>query len=186
MILTVSGNAGSGKSTLARGLASRFQLKHYSMGDMMRRMAVEKKVSLEALSALFETDDSYDRELDHTQMKLGQSEDNFIIDGRLSAFFIPQAIKIYVFAQDMERAERIFRDQREIEKSSSVAEALHLIQEREKSEIFRYQSWYGFNPYNPQNYDIVFDSTHVPPEEMIHLVAEDVTTKLKSQLKESY
>ena len=40
MKITISGKAGSGKSTIARGLAKKLELKHYSIGDLMRLMGI--------------------------------------------------------------------------------------------------------------------------------------------------
>ncbi|MCH9028900.1 MAG: nucleoside monophosphate kinase, partial [Bacteroidetes bacterium] len=64
MIITISGKAGSGKSTVAKELARKLELKHYSIGDLMRQMAKEKNISLTELGKLAEKDDSIDKELD--------------------------------------------------------------------------------------------------------------------------
>ena len=64
MIITISGKAGSGKSTVAKEIARKLELKHYSIGDLMRQMAKEKNISLSELGELAEKDDSIDKELD--------------------------------------------------------------------------------------------------------------------------
>src|SRR3989338_11659150 len=96
MIIVISGRAGSGKSTIAKALSKRLNLKHYSMGDLTRQVAKERGITLLELGKLEESDDSIDRAIDNKQRELGKG-DNFVIDGRLSAFFIPHAtFKIFL------------------------------------------------------------------------------------------
>jgi len=64
MIITISGKAGSGKSTVAKQLAKKLNLKHYSIGDIMRKLAKEKNISLNELSKLAEKDKTIDLTLD--------------------------------------------------------------------------------------------------------------------------
>ena len=52
MIITISGKAGSGKSTVAKSISQKLNLRHYSIGDLMRAMAREKKISLLELNKL--------------------------------------------------------------------------------------------------------------------------------------
>ena len=105
MIVTISGVAGSGKTTIAKLLAKQLNLDHYSSGDLMRKLAKEKNISLLKLSKIAEKDKSIDKELDQRQIQLGKTKDNFVIDGRLSALFIPNAkYKIFLDCNDDVRA----------------------------------------------------------------------------------
>src|SRR3989338_808503 len=104
MRITISGKAGSGKSTVAKLLSEKLGLKHYSIGDLMRVMAVERGLTLVGLNKLAETDKSIDFELDNKLKELGKAKDNFVVDGRLTAFFIPDAeIKVFLDADDKVR-----------------------------------------------------------------------------------
>ena len=49
-----------------------------------------------------------------------------------------------------------------------------LLVKRQQSEIKRYLAWYRFNPYNLKGYDLVFDSTGKPGEEVIAEMVEAV------------
>jgi len=132
MIITLSGEAGSGKSSCAKGLASFLSLKHYSIGDLMRQIAVERNISLESLSSLAEHDSSIDKALDEKQKLLGKNEDQFVLDGRLSGFFIPHAIKIFLTATIEKRASRIHKAKRNLEPSENISVAKkNLIDTRE-------------------------------------------------------
>ena len=89
MIITISGIAGSGKSTVAKLLAKKLNYKHYSIGDFMRQIAKERKLTLLELSKQAEKDNSIDKELDKKQIELGKTKDNFVIDSRLGFHFCP-------------------------------------------------------------------------------------------------
>jgi len=175
MIITISGRAGSGKSTVAKLLAKKLKLRHYSIGDLMRNMAKEKGISLSELSKIAEKDNKIDTELDDRQKKLGEKEDNFVIDGRLSSVFIPNSVKIFLDANKHERAKRILKDKRDEEKGVSAEEIMHKLKEREKSEIKRYKEYYGFDCYDKKYYDFIVDTTDSKPE----LVVEKVIKLIK-------
>jgi cytidylate kinase len=161
MRITISGVAGSGKSTIAKLLARELNLEHYSTGDLMREIAKKKNVSLLKLSRMAEHDKSIDEELDKRQIRLGKEKDNFVIDGRLSAYFIPHAdVKIFLECDDEERAKRIMKDKREGEESGDIEDMMKKIKEREESERKRYKKYYGYDYRNKDNYDHVIDTTN--------------------------
>lgn len=160
MIITISGKAGSGKSTVARELAKQLKLKHYSIGDLMRQMAKERDISLLELGKAAEKDKSIDKELDERQIRLGREEDNFVIDGRLTAHFIPNAnVKVFLECEDRVRAERILKDERKDEKSKDITEVISKIKKRESSERKRYKQYYGIDYYDEEMYNLVIDTT---------------------------
>ncbi len=160
MIITLSGDPGAGKSTCAKGLAAAFSLTYYSTGDWMRQIAKKRGLTLEELSVIAETDPSIDHGLDERQIMLGKTENQFIMDGRLSAHFIPHAIKIFLTANLKERAKRVFSARRALEFCKTEQEMEALLVKRQQSEVKRYIAWYHFNPYELKGYDYIFDSTH--------------------------
>ena len=168
MIITISGKAGSGKSTVARELAKQLKLKHYSIGDLMRQMAKERNTSLLELGKIAEKDESIDKELDERQIKLGKGENNFVIDGRLTAHFIPNAdIKVFLECEDRVRAERILEDERKDEKSKDINEVISKIRERESSERKRYKQYYGIDYYDEEMYNMFIDTTKLSVKEVV-------------------
>src|SRR5437016_5639927 len=64
MIITVSGPHGTGKSTYAAQLADALRIRHVSAGAVFRRIAKEKKISLEELGEKALDDPSVDRLVD--------------------------------------------------------------------------------------------------------------------------
>jgi len=172
MIITISGKAGSGKSTVAKEISNKIGIKHYSMGDLMRQLAKEKNISLSELGKLAEKDDSIDKELDKKQIEL-KNEDNFVIDGRLTAFFIPNAnVKVFLDCDDKIRAERILNDKRDDESSKDSNEVISKIKEREESERKRYKQYYDVDYYDEKLYDLVIDTANISVEEVVEKIME--------------
>ena len=181
MIITISGKAGSGKSTVAKMLAKKLGLRHYSIGDSMRAMASEKGITLLELNKMAENDKSIDFELDNRLKELGKTKDNFVVDGRLTAFFIPNAeVKVFLDADDKVRAERILKDKRQHEKSENLKEAISSIEKREESEKKRYKKYYGVDYMGRKLYNHVIDTTKLNPNEVVEKIIGFVKSKQKS------
>ena len=179
MIITISGKAGSGKSTVARLLSEKLNLKHYSIGDLMRAMAHEKNLNLLELNKLAETDKSIDLELDNKLKELGKTKDDFVVDVRLAAFFIPNAqVKVFLETDDRIRAERILKDKREQEKSKDLDEMISKIRRREESEKKRYKQYYGADYFDKKLYNFVIDTTNLNPNQVVEKVMGFVKSKL--------
>ncbi len=159
MIITISGKAGSGKSSVAKELSQRLGLKHYSIGDVMRAMAQEKGMTLLELNTLAEKDPAIDKELDDRLVNLGKSEQDFVIDGRLTAYFIPHAdFKIFLDAPVQTRATRILLAQRKDELHASLKETIANIEKREESEKKRYRTYYRVDYANKKYYSHIIDT----------------------------
>lgn len=180
MRITISGKAGSGKSTVARLLSEKLGLRHYSIGDLMRAMANENGIALLELNKLAEKDKSIDFELDGKLKELGKTHDNFVVDGRLTAFFIPNAeFRIFLDAEDKVRAERILKDKRQQEKSRSLKETIHNIKKREGSEKKRYLKYYGVNYMDRKLYNFVVDTTNLNPDQVVKKILDFLNAKKK-------
>ncbi len=162
MIITLWWHHGSGKSTLGKMLAEKLDYKRYSTGDFMREMAIEKGISLIQIWQEAEIDAGViDKILDDRQIRLGQKEDNFIIDGRLAFHFIPHAVKIFLTVEIYIAAKRIFADESRswVESHLSIEEAVRNIDTRRRSENERYMKYYWLHIYDMSLYDIVIDTS---------------------------
>ena len=138
MKIAISGNAGTGKSTLAKKLAKKLGYRYHGMGNIQRKIAKQHGVSIIELGELERTDPSIDNEIDDIQRKIGENEEDFVIDSWLGAHFVPTAYKIFLYGDLEERAKRIYNasKKRDVEKYSTLSEAINSIQKREKTNNF--------------------------------------------------
>lgn len=182
MIITISGKLGSGKSTVAKLLSKKLNLKHYSTGDFMRQIAEEEGITLIELNKIAETEHWVDKELDDRQIKIGKTEDNFIIDGRLAWHFIPKSLKIYLDVSDDVAAKRIWNDKenRKKEGFESFESLKKELKQRKESEIIRYKQKYNLNHHDKSNYDLVIDTTDLNPDLIINEIIEFIKKTKKS------
>ena len=180
MKITISGEPGSGKSTIAKMLAQRLKLKHLSSGDFMRQMAEERGMTLMELTRIADKDKSVDEEIDERTKKLGQEQDNFVMDSRLAFHFIPDSIKIFLEVDAGEAAKRIFGQKREKEKENiTLDETKKNMQARIESERQRYKEYYGFDFFDKTKYDFITDTTDKNQEQVCDEIIAFLTEKGK-------
>ncbi|MBI5369997.1 cytidylate kinase family protein [Candidatus Uhrbacteria bacterium] len=181
MIITLTGRPGSGKSTIAKRLSENLGIPWYSMGDLRGKMAHERGMTIDEFNTLGETQDFTDTEVDDYQTKLGQEQQDVIMDGRLSWHFIPNSFKIFLDVDEDEAAQRIFdaskkglrKDERPYASAEEVKER---VRARVASDQSRYQKYYGLDYLNQANYDLVIDTTHLSPEQIITQILDKIPT----------
>jgi cytidylate kinase len=177
MIITISGQAGSGKSSVSKGLAKKLGFRYYSIGDLRREMAKQRGLTLAELNKLGETHDFTDKDVDEFQAKLGKEQNNFVIDGRLSFYFIPQSIKIYLDADLETRAKRVLKDERKVEHFKNLQDAIKGLKEREKSDKKRYKKYYNINCLDKKQYDYIIDTSNLTIKQVIDKIMEIIKGK---------
>jgi cytidylate kinase len=161
-LITISGLPGSGKTTVARMLSRRLGVPHIYAGDLYRREAEERALSLEEFNQLAEKDHSIDRALDAKMAEYAR-RGNVILEGRLAAFIALQekvaALKVWLTASEKVRAQRV--SQRE---NSDSIKVLRQNEERQRSDARRYRTIYGFDLNDTSIYDLILDSDQAGPE----------------------
>ncbi len=170
MKITISGPPGSGKSTLSKILASRLNMELVSVGDIFRKMANDRCMSLEEFGLLAKSDERIDRELDEEQKKIAREKENIILEGRLSGFLVNADLKVWLKAPLEIRAERIAEREKK-----PVSVAMKEASEREECEKDRYLKYYCIDIRDLSVYDLVIDSSKLKPEDISEIVLKAVS-----------
>ena len=155
MRITVSGLPGSGTTSLSRYLAERHGFDMISAGEVFRQLAREHNMELAEFGRLAEEDPSYDKMIDARQKEIAQTQDNIIVEGRLSGWMVPQAdLKIWLHAPIGCRIKRIAARDQVVDEATAGALTL----EREACEAGRYRSYYQIDINDLLIYHLVLDS----------------------------
>ena len=174
MIVTVSGPHGSGKSTYAAKLAGSLALRHVSAGMLFRKLAEEKKVSLEKFQEMAAADPSIDRLVDERTMLEAESDD-VVVDGQLAGWVLKEIsdMRILLTAPLVVRLERIAARDR-----ISLEEARRQTLHREAVQAERYRKHYGFSVDDWSIYHLALDTSFGSIEDTAKiLLAAAVTAK---------
>jgi len=168
MIISFGGSIGSGKSGVARRIAEKLGWPYYDMGDIRRKLAAERGMTLEEFNTLGETDPKTDTDVDEYQVKLGKENDNFVITGRTSWHFIPHSLKLFLKVDPRIGAERVFRSlsgRNEADGLDSVDDVLAANQRRVESDRLRYKKYFNIDVYDESHYDVVIDTSAITQDE---------------------
>ncbi|MBM3257069.1 MAG: hypothetical protein FJY98_01940 [Candidatus Liptonbacteria bacterium] len=183
-IITITGVPGSGKSSTAKGVALVLSYEHFSSGDLFRKMAADRGLSIEGINIAAETQKEIDFEVDKWIEKLGQEKEGFVIDSRMAFHWIPEAFKVFLNLDIRKAAERTFaqiqREGRASQAGSSVEEIYHNTMKRLESEKKRYWDLYKIDYTNPSQFDLVVDTGKNNLEQVIGIV-KDAYTSWQSQ-----
>ena len=175
MKITIGGSIGSGKSVVSKKLAEKFGLKRYGIGDFRRKMATDRGITIEELNKIGEKEDWTDKEADAYLKKIGEEEDNYVIEGKLAWYFVPNSIKIFLKVDPEAAAKRVFEAKRSSEKVYvNMGEVKVANKRRITSDRDRYKRIYGVDCYDSSKCDIVIDTTNLGEQEVQEAVEKAV------------
>jgi CMP/dCMP kinase len=152
MIVTISGAPGTGTSTLARALSQELKLRWVNSGDLFRKIAAEKNISVREMNRMAEKGPEIDYLIDDAQ-KAYARDGGGIFEGRLSGHILPADLKILLKADLRIRAERIAKREAKL-----TEDAISETRIREESEKRRYKMYYNIDISDFSAYDLVVDS----------------------------
>ena len=152
MIVTISGAPGTGTSTLARSLSQELKLRWINSGDLFRKIADEKDISVREMNRLAEKGPEIDYLIDDAQKVLAKGGGG-IFEGRLSGHLLPADLKVLLKAELRTRAERIAKRE-----SKLTEDAMQETRHREESEGRRYKMYYNIDISDFSAYDLIVDS----------------------------
>lgn len=175
MQITIGGVPGAGKSTAAKLVAEKLGYDFYSMGKIRRELAEERGLTIDEFNSLPENTDAV---VDERQKTLGREGDNFVNEGRLAFYFMPNSVKIYFHCDINIAASRIFKEPRSSERVyADIAGVVLDLQKRMQSDRERYSGHYNIDCYNPAHFDYVIDTTNLAIDETLEKVLEIVKKK---------
>ncbi|HEX59464.1 MAG TPA: cytidylate kinase [Methanomicrobia archaeon] len=165
MRIVICGLPGSGTTTAAKLLSNKLQMRMLSAGEVFRRFAKKLNLSLEDFSKLAEKDPSFDKQLDEFQKELAMREPDIIVEGRVSAFFVPADLKVWLEAPLEVRAERVAKRE-----GIPFERAFSAVVERENSEKRRYKEYYGIDLSDLSVYDLVINTAKFNENEVVEII----------------
>ena len=179
MIITIGGRPGAGTTSVSKALAKRLGYNFYGAGEVRRGLAIKKGITLAELNEKAKHDVSSDKLVDDYMKYLGETKDNFVVDGLLAFHFIPRSIKVFFDADIKVRARRILERANFEELPSSLKEAVKLLRQREEMDLERCEKLYGVDPFDYNQFDLIFDTTKHTVDESTEHVYKFVMHKLK-------
>ena len=175
MIVTISGPPGSGKTTVCGMLSKRLGMEAKVFGMVFRQLAAERGLSLAEMGALAEGDPSIDHGIDDMILDFARGRDDVIVESRLSAYMLTRngipAFRIYLDASPETRAMRIG-----LREGETLEEACRGTEARQASEAARYMKYYGIDISDRSVYDLVIDTSDIPPDEVISQILSSIGT----------
>lgn len=168
--ITITGDLGSGKSTVARQLEEKYGAKRVSTGAVQRDLAEQLGISTLELNKRAETDPSIDVKIDSIFISLNQSEELLVVDSRMAWHFMPASFKLCMKVDLDVAAERVWDNERKGERYDTFEDCKTALRKRRDSERARFKKTYNVDLIDPDNFDLVIDTS----ETIIENVAQRV------------
>ena len=175
MLITIGGKAWSGKWTVSKLLAKELEYEIISIGDMKRKLAAEMWINIIEFNKMWDDPEKsaeFDLKYEEYQKNL-KLTDNIILDSRLWFYAQPNAFKILLDVDEKVAWERIFKAERDTDKHASKKHAIDEVRERNSSDEARYMKLYNVDLWNPNNYNLVIDTSERTPEEVLQIILDE-------------
>lgn len=186
-IITISGKPGSGKSSTADKVAEMLNYTRYSSGDMVRRILAREGMTLAEYNDKAKDDNALDTKVDEFLRDL-RSKNDVVIDSRLGFFWIPDSFKVYLDLDIQVATVRIYKDAVENnmrakggEHIQSLESAAEQVKARMETERRRFREVYNVDPYNPEHFDLVIDTSRHSPQTVALTVFDTYRRWLKTE-----
>ena len=173
--LTIGGLSGTGTTTVAKLLEKDFGIEYVYTGDIFRKMAAEKGMTVGEFGDYVFEHPEIDRELDARQVELARGKD-IIIEGRLSGYMAyshnVHTYKIWLYAPPETRAQRVAGRE-----AKNIAAVMNENKLRQDGNRKRYIDIYGFDINDISFYDINIDSSKYLPHKIRDIIVDDMRSK---------
>lgn len=188
MLITMWWKAWSGKWTVSKLLAKELWYEIISIWDMKRKLAEEMWINIIEFNKMWDDPEkSAEFDLKYEEYQQGlKLKDNIILDSRLWFYAQPKAFKILLDVDEEIAWERIFKAERNTDKHASKKHAISEVKERNSSDETRYKKLYNIDLWNPNNYNLVIDTSERTPEEVLQIILDEFKAyKWKHQIAET-
>lgn len=197
-IITLSGEPVAGKSTVKKMLVEIYEKMGYrvhtiSTGEIFRKISkreykkMHPEINEEDINiADIQTDETFAKKraeidglIDEAIVQLGEEinskkrpKDVYIIDSRLAWHNIPSSFAVRLTVDEKIAGRRVFEDKSRgnEDKYDTLSEAIEKTRSRKLGEISRYQQRYGVDLANPENYDLIIDTSFANMEELAQII----------------
>ena len=173
-IITIAGYPGSGKSSAAKGVALALGYRHFSSGDLFRKMAAERGLSVEEMNITAEKQQEVDRAVDKLLVEQGERENDLVIDSRMAFHWIPDSFKVFLDLDPKIAAERTFAHiqsgERKSQAAASADEVYAKTEERVESERKRYMALYAVDPADKKQFDLIVNTAMNDSEGVVKII----------------
>ena len=176
MLISITGKLGSGKSTICGILSERYGYEIFSTGSINREVARKLGITTLELNERLKIDHSLDDEIDSTvtRISIERKDDKLIFDSRMAWHFAENTFKVFLTIDPMVAAERVMKNQRGAEERyESVEDACAGLIKRGNVERERFMQIYGVDYFDPNNFNLIVDTTSRTPEEIVNIIVEN-------------
>jgi CMP/dCMP kinase len=171
MIILVSGMPGAGKSAVADLLAEKLSYSRKSTGSMQRELAQEQGMTITQWGEVEKTDPKYDLMIDNKIKEVLEKEDNLVIDTWIGPHFAkPDAIKIFLDCEEMERARRRVCQKRCTEAFDKIEDVIKDMRQRVQTNRERWIKFYNYDFLDKSIYDMILDTTNLTVPQVVEQI----------------
>ena len=168
---------GAGKTTLAERLSQALEYEELYIGGIMREIAEERGLSIEAFYEQLKDEPDLERSIDDRQARMMHEKDNLIIQGRVAWFFAKESpFKVFnIFLgvspevgakRSLERVENGGHTQDDMVNTNAL---------RTQLELQRYHALYGIEDFlDPKHYDFVLDTTDLTEMRVLERIMREI------------
>jgi len=155
---------------------------------MKRKLAAEMWINIIEFNKMWDDPEKsaeFDLKYEEYQQNL-KLTDNIILDSRLWFYAQPKAFKILLDVDEEVAWERIFKAERDTDKHATKKHAINEVKDRNSSDEARYKKLYNVDLWNPNNYNLVIDTSERTPEEVLQIILDEFKAyKWKHQIAET-
>ena len=165
VIIAISGPHGAGKTTIAKSIATAFNLRYLSAGQIFRTLAKERGMSIIEFTKYVAEHPDIDIMIDELVKKEALKND-IVLDSQLAYKMIEKLkpIRILVIARKEDRIKRLM--QRE---NVSYSDAKLEIELRDHGERKRFKRLYNVDLWNPKDFHLVINTSKLSRQESMKL-----------------